>query len=46
VNGNVTRISLDRLLTVVDRLGLAVALEQRRDRHGNLVVEVRQLARS
>ncbi len=46
VNGSVTRFSLDRLLTVVDRLGLAVALEQRRDRQGNLVVEVRELTRS
>jgi predicted XRE-type DNA-binding protein len=46
VNGSVTRFSLDRLLTVVDRLGMAVVLEQRRDRQGNLVVEVRQLTRT
>jgi predicted XRE-type DNA-binding protein len=43
VNGSVTRFSLDRLLTVVDRLGIPIALEQRLDRQGNLVVEVRKL---
>jgi predicted XRE-type DNA-binding protein len=43
VNGSVTRFSLDRLLTVVDRLGIPIALEQHRDCRGNLVVEVREL---
>ena len=46
VNGSVTRFSLDRLLTVVDRLGIPIVLEQRRDRQGNLVVEVRRLTRA
>jgi predicted XRE-type DNA-binding protein len=45
-NGSVGRFSLDRLLTVVDRLGLAIVLEQRRDRQGKLVVEVRKLTRA
>jgi predicted XRE-type DNA-binding protein len=43
-NGRVSRFSLDRLLAIVDRLGVAIALQQRRDAAGQLVVEVRELA--
>jgi predicted XRE-type DNA-binding protein len=45
VNGRVSRFSLDRLLAIVDRLGVAIELVQRRDPGGQLVVEVRELAR-
>ncbi|HTD38516.1 MAG TPA: helix-turn-helix transcriptional regulator [Candidatus Limnocylindrales bacterium] len=43
-NGRINRFSLDRLLTIVDRLGVAIAMEQRRDADGHLVVEVHELA--
>lgn len=42
-NGRVNRFSLDRLLTIVDRLGIEIQIEQRRDEHGHLIVEVREL---
>jgi predicted XRE-type DNA-binding protein len=42
-NGSVSRFSLDRLLTIVDRLGINIAIEQRRDAKGQLSVEVREL---
>jgi predicted XRE-type DNA-binding protein len=42
-NGKVGRFSLDRLLTIVDRLGIEIGIEQRHDEHGHLVVEVREL---
>jgi predicted XRE-type DNA-binding protein len=45
-NGRVGRFSLDRLMTIVDRLGIDVAIEQRRDAHGRLTVDVRELGRS
>jgi predicted XRE-type DNA-binding protein len=45
-NGRVSRFSLDRLLTIIDRLGIEIHLEQRRDKDGHLVVEVRELARA
>ncbi|HEX3469185.1 MAG TPA: helix-turn-helix transcriptional regulator [Candidatus Elarobacter sp.] len=40
MNGKLSRFSLDRLLTFVDRLGVAVELHQKRDAKGRLVVEV------
>jgi predicted XRE-type DNA-binding protein len=43
-HGRASRFSLDRLLTIVDRFGVPIAFEQRRDEHGNLIVEVRELA--
>lgn len=42
-NGRVSRFSLERLMTIVDRLGVGVAIEQRRDASGQLIVEVREL---
>jgi predicted XRE-type DNA-binding protein len=42
-NGRVSRFSLERLMTIVDRLGVDVAIEQRRDASGQLIVEVREL---
>jgi predicted XRE-type DNA-binding protein len=42
-NGKLGRFSLDRLLTIVDRLGIEIGIEQRHDEHGHLVVEVREL---
>jgi predicted XRE-type DNA-binding protein len=45
-HGRASRFSLDRLLTIVDRFGVPIALEQRRDENGNLIVEVRELAHS
>lgn len=43
-NGRISRFSLDRLLTIVDRLGIEIHFEQWRDKHGHLVVEARELA--
>lgn len=38
-NGRVGGFSLDRLMTIVDRLDIEIHFEQRRDKHGHLVVE-------
>jgi predicted XRE-type DNA-binding protein len=44
-NGRVGGFSLGRLMTIVDRLGIEIHFEQRRDKHGHLVVEARELSR-
>lgn len=44
IHGKLSRFSLDRLMTLVDRLGVAIDLCQKRDADGNLVVTVRHLA--
>jgi predicted XRE-type DNA-binding protein len=41
-NGRVSRFSLDRLLTMVHKLGIEIDLVQRRDDKGNLVVTVHE----
>lgn len=45
-NGRVSGFSLDRLMTIADRLGIEICFEQRRDGRGHLVVEVRELTRT
>lgn len=40
------RFSLDRLLTLVDRLGVAIDFRQHRDANGHLVVDVRRYGAS
>lgn len=44
VHGKLSRFSLDRLMTLVDRLGVAIDLCQARDADGHLVVTVKQFA--
>jgi predicted XRE-type DNA-binding protein len=43
-NGRVSGFSLGRLMTIVDRLGIEIHFEQRRDERGHLVVNVREIA--
>lgn len=40
LHGKLSRFSLERLLTFVDRLGVAIELDQERDTKGGLVVQV------
>lgn len=44
IHGKVGRFSLERLMTLVDRLGVAIDFQQSRDKNGHLIIEVRQLA--
>lgn len=44
VHGKLSRFSLDRLMTLVDRLGASINLCQTRDAGGNLIVTVEPLA--
>jgi predicted XRE-type DNA-binding protein len=44
LHGKLGRFSLDRLMTLIDRLGVAISFKQRRDAQGHLIVEVRRLA--
>ena len=45
-NGKLDRFSLERLMTMIHRLGVDIELVQTRDQEGYLVVNVRRLAAS
>ncbi|HEX3548933.1 MAG TPA: helix-turn-helix transcriptional regulator [Candidatus Elarobacter sp.] len=42
MHGKLSRFSLDRLMTLVDRLNVAIDLHQDRDANGHLVVRVQR----
>jgi predicted XRE-type DNA-binding protein len=42
-HGRGSRYSIERLMNVIDRLGIDVEVVQRRDEHGDLIVEAREL---
>ena len=44
-HGRGSRYSIERLMNVIDRLGIDVEVVQRRDEDGDLIIEARELIR-